>query len=93
MAPQHYLRVSGITLDRCSEHGTWLDHRHALRLLELLEAGQNDALIMAARQHNNDAGKRSERVGESRSHKRQVLVENDLQWDVLNDLLDWSNFD
>jgi Zn-finger nucleic acid-binding protein len=32
----NFKRSSGILLDRCKSHGTWLDHDDALRLLELM---------------------------------------------------------
>ena len=90
MTRHNYLQVSGIMLDRCAEHGTWLDHSHAQRLLELLDGTRITELRETAREAEKDALDRRLRKLESGQRAQLARLERVSRrqhWHVMLDVL------
>jgi Zn-finger nucleic acid-binding protein len=91
MTRHNYLQVSGIMLDRCAEHGTWLDHAHAQRLLELLDGSRIEELREAASRAEKDALERRLRNLESEQRGQAAGLERVARrqaWHLVFDVLD-----
>ena len=45
MMRNNYAEVSGIVLDRCVDHGTWVEHGQAIKLAEILSEIGTEKLL------------------------------------------------
>jgi Zn-finger nucleic acid-binding protein len=59
MARKNFAQVSGIVLDRCPDHGTWVKHNEAIKLVEILsEVGIEELQVKADGFKKDDIDKR-----------------------------------
>ena len=54
MTHKNYAEISGIIFDRCKDHGTWVDHNEAIRLVELMADDLKKTLLLKAERYKND---------------------------------------
>lgn len=75
MARKNYRDVSGIMLDRCTSHGTFLDRDEAVRLIELIRDGGEQALTERASRHEREDLRRKLRSIEARQQSLSNQVD------------------
>jgi len=54
MSRTNHADVSGIPIDHCRRHGSWLDHDDAVRLFELMASGDEERLRARAKRNRRD---------------------------------------
>jgi Zn-finger nucleic acid-binding protein len=91
MSRRNYVDVSGIIIDRCEAHGTWLDHDDAIRLFELVVSGDEPRLRkMGQQRQERDIDARLRRIEGEQMHQAHQLRRHDraiwasILWDLFD---------
>lgn len=75
--PKHnHLQMSGIVIDRCAEHGAWVEQKDVIRLLHLLEGDTLKILNERAQSNAHDDLKRRLQALETGQRSLDAQTEN-----------------
>ena len=76
MLQKNYAEVSGLLVERCPEHGTWVTQDQAVKLIEVLSEVGTDALLKEAASFRTEQLERTVRTGELRQSLHEARLHN-----------------
>jgi len=92
MSHKTYVEVSGIVLDRCASHGTWIEKEDLARILDILDSGKLEELRSRAKMlKEHKLMERLSRI-EADQTRMKIDIQGTKRFQKLHLLLDFLGF-